>query len=502
MTHVKTKATDGSTIEFIMKNPMQGSVKNVYFAPDRSYVVAFDKKQPISPLRRELLEKLSGEYRKQIFEQVGGEYWAERFAWPQKIVEYNGEIGFVVPAYQKHFFFAKGTTLEGAEKEGKWFTSAKNFIDAVPKEEKGELKGYMQVCLNLARAVRRLHAAGLAHSDLSYRNCLVDPKDGRACIIDIDGLVVPKLFPPDVIGTPDFIAPEVLTTLHLPMRSDPNNPNSELNPNRFFPRKETDRHALAVLIYMYLFHRHPLRGGKVWDLDDDKQEKLEMGEKALFIEHPKDATNRVKIKSGSKLLPWVDPSTLPYTMFGPYLKELFEKAFIDGLHDPRLRPTADDWETELVRTFDMIQPCQNKSCVKKWFIFDNTTKPKCPYCGTPYKGALPVLDFYSCFRAGEAHRPDNNRLMVFDGQSLFSWHIDRTVFPNEKLTEEQRRRVGYFQFHGGKWYLVNETMAGMKNQATGQEIPLQGSVELTNGLPLLLKPGVTGRGVSVTIVNG
>ena len=245
----------------------------------------------------------------------------------------------------------------------------------------------MQVCLNLARAVRRLHAAGLAHSDLSYRNCLVDPKNGRACIIDIDGLVVPGLFPPDVIGTPDFIAPEVLTTLHLPMRSDPSNSNSPLNPNRHFPCRETDRHALAVLIYMYLFHRHPLRGGKVWDLDDDKQEKLEMGEKALFVEHPRDTTNRVKVNSGSKLLPWVDPSKLPYTMFGPYLKELFEKAFIDGLHNPRLRPSADAWETELVKTFDMIQPCQNKSCVKKWFIFDNTTKPKCPYCGTPYGSA-------------------------------------------------------------------------------------------------------------------
>lgn len=504
MTLIKTRATDGSEVEFLMEKPKAGSVKYVYFAPDRSYVVAFDKKQPISPTRRDLLERLSGEYRRAIFEQVGGEYWAERFAWPQKIVEYNGQTGFVVPTYQKHFFFPKGTELEGVEKDGKWFTSATNFNCAtnVPQEEKGELKGYMQICLNLARAVQRLHAAGLAHSDLSYNNCLVDPKNGRACIIDIDGLVVPGLFPPDVIGTRDFIAPEVLTTSHLPMRSDPDNPNSPLNPNRRFPCMETDRHALAVLIYMYLFHRHPLRGGKVWDLDDDKQENLEMGEKALFIEHPKDITNRVKIKSGSQELPWIDPSKLPYTMFGPYLSELFEKAFIDGLHNPRLRPPAASWVHELVKTFDMIQPCRNTSCVTKWFIFDNTTKPKCPYCGTQYKGVLPVLNFYSCFKSGETHKLDGSRLMVFDGQSLFSWHIDRTIFPNEKLTEEQTKRVGYFQFHGGRWYLVNETVHGMKNITTGQEIPPTGSVELTEGLQLLLKPGNKGRAVSVQIVNG
>ena len=36
-----------------------------------------------------------------------------------------------------------------------------------------------------------MHAAGLAHSDLSYKNVLVDPITAKASIIDIDGLVVP-----------------------------------------------------------------------------------------------------------------------------------------------------------------------------------------------------------------------------------------------------------------------------------------------------------------------
>ena len=92
----------------------------------------------------------------------------------------------------------------------------------------------------ISRAVRRLHAASLAHSDLSYKNVLVDPTSGRACIIDIDGLVVPGKFPPDVVGTPDFVAPEVIETQHL----------DKTDPNRKLPSVATDHHALAVLIYM------------------------------------------------------------------------------------------------------------------------------------------------------------------------------------------------------------------------------------------------------------
>ena len=157
----------------------------------------------------------------------------------------------------------------------------------------------------------------------------------------MDGIIVPGKFLPDIIGTPDFIAPEVLATAHLPMRTDPSNPNSELNPSRFFPCKETDRHALAVLIYMFLFHRHPLRGGRVWDMDDDIQEKLEMGEKALFIEHPADTSNRPALTDNDTgSMPWVDPVKLPYTICGKYLQKLFEQAFIDGLHDPFKRPTC------------------------------------------------------------------------------------------------------------------------------------------------------------------
>ena len=86
---------------------------------------------------------------------------------------------------------------------------------------------------------------------------------------------------------------------------------------------------------MYLLYRHPLKGGKVNSLDTEQDDLLSMGEKALFIEHPTDPSNRPKLDQVSKwALPWADVTKLPYTLTGPYLKTLFDQAFITGLHDP------------------------------------------------------------------------------------------------------------------------------------------------------------------------
>ncbi len=490
MTLVKTTATDGTPVEFIKKDPKQGGVKDVYFDPHRKYVVAFFRKR-LDPTGRERIDRLVGQYRRGIFEQPGGEFWRGLYRWPEKIVEYEGRTGIVVPIYEPQFFFPKGSMLEDVEKDGKWFASAKNFNRFVPKEEKGTLLGYLRICLNLSRAVRRLHAAGLAHSDLSYKNCLVDPAKGDACIIDIDGLVVPNLFPPDVVGTPDFIAPEVVATLQLPLS----------DPQRRHPCRETDQHALAVLIYQYLFHRHPLRGGKIYSPDTEIQERLEMGEKALFIEDSGDRSNRYIIQANDKdFLPWVDCGKFPYTIAGPYLKELIEQAFISGLHHPRNRPSADNWEDALVKTCDLVQPCLNKDCVKGWYVFDNSTRPVCPYCGTPFRGQLPVLDFYSS-RDGSSFRPDQHRLMVYHNQYMYRWHSDRAIFPNERLAEKDKKPVGYFAFHKERWIFINQHLEGMRDLTHDKPVGLGGFVELANGQQILLSPEKTGRLAHVSLVE-
>ncbi|MBQ3634112.1 MAG: kinase [Bacteroidales bacterium] len=487
---VKLTATDGSEVEFENEIKAQGGVKDVYFSTDKTYVVAFYRK-PLTPNDKDRVSNIVGTYRERIFNAEGGDYWKSLFAWPTKIVEWEGKTGIVMPFYDKRYFF-KGGPFDGKEKEGKWFASAKLRNRFLPADQKGNFLTTLHMCIKIARAVRRLHAAGLAHSDLSYKNVLVDPLTGSACIIDVDSLVVPGKFPPEVLGTPDFIAPEVMQTKTLPLS----------DPNRALPCINTDKHALAVLIYMYLLNRHPLRGGKVYDVNSEaRDEELSMGEKALFIEHPTDSTNRVNVKQLQKNeLPQGDPSQLPYTICGPYLKALFDRAFIDGLHDPSKRPSAAEWEVALVKTTDLVQPCQNKGCDSKWFVFDNTKKPSCPFCKTAYKGQLPVLNFYYSPSSGK-FMAENYRLMVYDKQTLYMWHANRFVIPNEKTSAEDKKPVGDFHFHNNQWILINRRMDDMYDVTEGKPVPVGGFVPLTDGRQILLTKKEGGRLVMVQLVD-
>lgn len=493
---VSLKASDGSTVQYIDEMKASGGMKDVYFSPNRDYVVAFFR-GPADQATKDRVSIITGTYRDRIFNQIGGDYWKKLFCWPTAVVEHSGRIGVVVPFYDSEFFFKVGSRnndmlqIKGREKEGKWFSSASNRNKYIDPSELGNGMLQLKLCLMISRAVRRMHSAGLAHSDLSYKNVLIDPSTGRACLIDLDGLVVPGKFPPDVVGTPDFIAPECVATSHL----------DKHDPNRKLPSIVTDRHALAVLIYMYLLFRHPLRGDKVHAADTLKDEELAMGENALFIEHPTDTTNRIKLTNVKPSeLPWKDISKLPYQITGPYLSDLILRAFTEGLKDPNKRPTADEWENALVKTIDLLQPCSNTVCEQKWYVFDNKTKAVCPYCKTPFSGPLPVLNLYSS-RKDANFRPDNHRLMVYTNQSLFQWHIDRNIVPNERLTDEQKKRVGYFVFHDKTWYLVNERMPELTDLATKNIVPVGSKVALNDGTQLLMSKQDGGRLIVVQMVQ-
>lgn len=482
--------------------PMRGGMKDVYFSPTKLYVVAiYRDKQDFNAVER--LKKIATTYYENFFNREGGDYYQNLYAWPTDVVQVGDKVGIIVPCYSENFFFAKGyetiPLLKGKEKEGKWFASAK-FRSSTSKlkldrSELGNWLSYFQIGVHIARGVKRMHAAGLAHSDLSYKNVLIDPVTRSASIIDIDGLVVPGLYPPDVIGTADFIAPEVIATKHLSVQ----------DPNKNLPNRYTDLHALAVLIYMYLFYRHPLRGGNYFGpIESDEEEDLLMGAKALFIEHPTDDSNRnFKREYGDNVknfLPWTDLGRTPYTIAGPYLKELFEQAFIKGLQNPRERPLAESWEQALIKTDDLKLKCSNHSCEQQWFIFDNSRVTKCPFCNTQYKDSIPVLDMFYQFKEG-VWKPENQRLVVCNNTTLHKWHVDRSVIRNEKLNNSDKKRLGYFVFHNNQWVFVNEGLKDLKDLSSDTKIPIGQMVTLTDGGKLLLSEENQGRIVHITITN-
>lgn len=470
-------------------NPPRGGMKHTFFAPDRSYVVQFfnDQNAAANEELRERLFRILGSYNPTVPASQNGApggteqtaaYFSERYCWPVDIVT-SPEFGIVCPTYPAQFFFNDDASITdkiqigGKDKKSNWFTSRNRRL--LRPYELGDFRTMLSIAIKLARSVRRLHMAGLAHSDLSNNNVLIDPITGDCVIIDIDSLVVPGLFPPEVAGTRGYIAPEVLATMSLP-RDDP---------NRFFPRIETDIHSLPVLIYQYLFLRHPLEGPRVYSSESAEEDDFQaFGPQATFIENPTDTRNR--------------PDDLEFTIddLGPGLRKLFLRAFVDGLHNPKKRPTAAEWEMELEKAWDLLQPCSNPDCQHKWFIMHNSKDPVCPSCGTRLQ-KKDVMQLKLRKPAGHSGQWKTDRMLVlYDGLTLYRWHVFAGQYRNERAERDLQARI--VRDHG-YWLLVNENIDGMISPK-GNLVPRGQAISLTDGATF--RTSEQGHGRLVEVVAG
>ncbi len=189
MSAVKALLKDGRTVEFVLtSDPPAGGMKKTYFSPDRSYVVQFfhDQSTGSDPQRLARLEAILGKFNPTTPQSQGGaaggsqtsaEYFQRLFCWPVGIVV-KPEIGIVAPTYPSTYFFASGP-FKGREKEGRWFSSPK-LRKMLPDDERGSWINYFKLCILMARAVRRLHMAGLAHRTSRQRTCWSTPPWVRA----------------------------------------------------------------------------------------------------------------------------------------------------------------------------------------------------------------------------------------------------------------------------------------------------------------------------------
>lgn len=463
---------DGTKLPYIITdNPPRGTMKHTYFSPDRSYVIQFfnDRNAGKNVYLRNRISAIIGKYNPTVPEEKGGakgnteklaKYFSGLFCWPVAVVVYP-EFGIVCPAYPSNYFFDEkatdfsGLNLVGTDKKSRWFTSSvRKYLN---NEEFGNFKSMLKISVSLARAVRRMHSAGLAHSDLSGNNVLIDPKTGGCVVIDIDSLVVPGIYPPEVVGTKGYIAPEIVDSAKYPSNDK----------RRCQPCIETDLHSMAVLIYEYLFKRHPLAGIKHFpDLDSEEEDYLLMGRMALFIENPYDRSNR--------------PDNLGITIhdFGVYIEKLFLQAFVDGLHEPKKRPTAMEWERGLIKTWNLLYPCENPECGAEWFILHDEKKPVCPYCHCRIKdNQIVKLHFKREINGRKGQWVQYDETVVYNNMPLFAWHIYSDVFDDEKAMHDM---FAYIVRNNGQWILVNNKIEKMRSS--------DGSMILT-GKSVILKDG-------------
>jgi hypothetical protein len=91
--------------------------------------------------------------------------------------------------------------------------------------------------------------------------------------------------------------------------------------------------------------------------------------------------------------------------------------------------------------------------------------------------------------------------MVYNNQYLYQWHVNGNISPNEKLTAEQKKPVGYFVFRQGKWLFINQRLNELEDKTENKTIPIGESVELSEGKKILLSKEEGGRLVTVQIVN-
>ena len=101
---------------------------------------------------------------------------------------------------------------------------------------------------NLADAFLALHASGLCYADISFGNLFVDPANGDVAICDNDNVGVDGERS-DVLGTPYFMAPEIVR-------------------GEAVPSIVADRHSLAVVLFYLLLRHHPLFGAREHALHD------------------------------------------------------------------------------------------------------------------------------------------------------------------------------------------------------------------------------------------
>ena len=235
------------------------------------------------------------------------------------------------------------------------------------------------------------------------------------------------------------------------------------DPNRALPCVQTDLHALPVLIYEYLFFRHPLIGPKIYSpTSAEEDDFLALGPLATFIENPDDASNR--------------PPDLGVTIksLSAGLEKLFLKAFADGLHNPAERPTAMEWERELLRAWDRLVPCANPRCEKKWFILRDENNPVCPFCGTRIDGKIITLSFKSEMRGKKGVFRDKSQVVIYDRIPLYDWQVFSNVHNDEKADPTMR---AYAAFYNGMWLLVNSSVEGMMSPS-GRLVPSGSAIEL------------------------
>ncbi len=255
----------------------------------------------------------------------------DRFLWPLDIAVCQGlpSFGYLMPLREPRF---------------------RGMAELMSRVVDPTFKTLTTMALELADSFLRLHSLGFCYSDISFGNIFFDPVTGEISICDNDNVAVDGEGFSDVLGTPRFMAPEIV--------------REEARPNI-----GTDLYSLAVILfYMFMVH-HPLEGRREREiscLDLPAMKKL-YGTEALFIFDPKHGANRPVAGVHNN-------ATLFWNLYPGYVRDIFTRAFTEGLRDPGARVRESEWRTVFTRMRDQIYYCHH--CGAEMFLTDEGDNPE------------------------------------------------------------------------------------------------------------------------------
>ena len=238
------------------------------------------------------------------------------FLWPQElVVPAQGNVfGYIMDLRPKNY---------------------KSIVDLMKRKAEPSFVSLCRTAYNLALGYKKLHDWGAVYHDISFGNLFFDPSNGDVLICDNDNVSFDKNKAGGVLGTPGFMAPEIV--------------RREARPSR-----NTDQYSLSVLLFYLFMVNHPLEGkleAAIKCMDMAAREKL-YGTDPVFIFDPDNKTNR-PVKGIH------DNAEIYWKIYPEKLRQMFTKAFTDGLVDPKKRITELEWMTTFSNMMSGTVQCPN-----------------------------------------------------------------------------------------------------------------------------------------------
>jgi eukaryotic-like serine/threonine-protein kinase len=217
----------------------------------------------------------------------------------------------------------------------------RSIADLLRKRIAYALRVRATAAIQFAESYESLHRKSWCYRDLSFGNHLFDPLTGDVLIQDYGNISRPgECF--GVLGTPRFMAPEILSRGSA-------------------PTLETDLFSMAILFfYLFVLH-HPFEGRRELSIacfDLPAMEKL-YGEGALFIFDPDDRSNE-PVRGVHDIAPSC------WSLYPNFLRAAFTKVFTHGVRNTSGRLRAAEWRSVMIRLRDCIFLCE--SCQQENFV--------------------------------------------------------------------------------------------------------------------------------------